>query len=125
LYNLSRLMKKSAQYFMCVAFLAMLFQVFCPLFLSIRTVNDDFQVAHKTAFQQEKHSVNAPALLKEQDENETETRQFEVELVALIDFSALPASLSEFHNCKITPFICFDRIDHRPPLFTLNSVFRI
>jgi hypothetical protein len=119
-------MKKGAQYLMCVALFAMLVQVLCPLFFSIRTINNEFQVySSETSFHQEKHSVNAPILLKEKDESETETRVFQVELVTLIDFSELPAVLSEFHNSKFTPLVYLNRIDHRPPLFTLNSVFQI
>jgi hypothetical protein len=119
-------MKKGASVFMQLALLALLVQVVFPLFLSIRTLDNDFQVqSSDLTIHASKHSVNAPTLLKEKDETETEIRDFQVELIPLIDFSSLPSVLSAFHNSKLIPFQFFNKIDFRPPLFTLHRVFII
>jgi hypothetical protein len=119
-------MKKGARHLMRLALVAMLIQVACPLFLSVCTLNNEFQVVDtKLSLHAEKHSVNAPTLLKEKEESETENRDFEVAFVALIDFTDHASTLSRHHNSKIIPFLFFNRIDHRPPLFTLHSVFLI
>lgn len=119
-------MKKGSSIFMQLALLALLVQVIFPLFLSIRTLDNEFQIqSSELSIHASKHSVNAPMLLKEKDETETENRDFGVELITLIDFSALPSVLSAFHNSKLVPFQFFNKIDFRPPLFTLHRVFII
>jgi hypothetical protein len=128
-------MKKGAPNFMRLALFALLIQVVCPLFLSVRTPNSEFTISEVkyslhisiagSALHAEKHSVNAPALLKEKDETEGENHNYTVDLIPLIDFSDLSSVLSQFHNSKIIPFVFFDRIDHRPPLFALHNVYLI
>lgn len=112
---------------MQLALLALLVQVIFPLFFSIRTLDNEFQTNSSGGWSihAEKHSVNAPTLLKEKDESETETRDFAVAFFTLIDFTELPSLLSAFHNAKIVPSLFFNKIDFRPPLFTLYRVFVI
>jgi hypothetical protein len=121
-----RLMKKGAIHILRLALIALAFQVLSPLFVSVVSIVDDFSSNQiKTALHAETHSVSAPALLKEKDESETEEHHFDVELIPLIDFSRLASVLSEHHKEKITPFASLQRIDCRPSLYTLHSVFLI
>ena len=118
-------MKKIATAFMRIALLALVFQTVCPLFLSVIAGNNEFQSHGKVTLHAQDHSVNAPTLLKEKDESETEDYEFVVKFIALIDFSDLSSILSQSHNSKIVPFKSLNRIDYRPPLFTLHGVFLI
>ena len=111
---------------MRVALLAILVQVIAPLFFSVRTLDNAFQSSLTgCSIHAEKHSVNAPTLLKEKDETETEEQDFTVELIPLIDFSSMASVLSAHHDIRIIPFLFFNKINFQPPLFTLHRVFII
>jgi hypothetical protein len=118
-------MKTSAVVGLRLALIALLFQVVCPLFISVISLSEDHTSRGNTTLHASDHSVEAPQLLKEKEEGETEETEHVAELIPLIDFSNLPLSLSRYHRNKITPFYSFLRFDQHPPLFTLNSVFII
>ncbi|HEY3402921.1 MAG TPA: hypothetical protein VGK59_06020 [Ohtaekwangia sp.] len=105
--------------------LILVIQFFSPVFLTVITPGSSTVESNGPKLHAHHCSIIAPLLLKEKDETETKSSDTVVEFVALIDFTDHSSVLTELHTNKLTPFVFRDRIDHRPPLFTLNSVFLI
>ena len=105
--------------------LLLVVQFISPIFLSVITPGASTVENNHPKLHAHHCSIVAPQLLKEKDETETKISEVAVEFVALIDFKDHSSVLEEFHTNKFTPFIFRERIDHRPPLFTLHRVFLI
>ena len=105
--------------------LILVIQFFSPVFITVITPGSSTVENNGPKLHAHHCSIIAPLLLKEKDETETKGGDAVVEFVALIDFKDHSSVLTELHTYKFTPFIFRDRINHRPPLFTLHSVFLI
>lgn len=106
--------------------LALLIQFSSPVFFSVITAGTPLIDQQGKATLHANHtSIVAPLLIKEKDESETDTFNFLVNLVALIDFTDHSSVLTERHAIKIKPLGFRDRFDLHPPLFTLFGVFLI
>lgn len=111
---------------MRIVLLALIFQVVSPVFFSVVTQAASFnKETYEITAGIHHTSIIAPLLLKEKDESETKIESVDMNFVTLIDFTDHTSALIDLHETKIIPFVFHDRIDHQPPLFTLNSVFII
>lgn len=105
--------------------LLLVIQFFSPVFLTVVTPGSATVENNQPKLHAHHSSIVAPQLLKEKDETESKICEMAVDFTTLIDFKDHSFVLKELHTYKFTPSIFRERIDYRPPLFTLNSVFLI
>lgn len=118
-----QLMERKRTNMFLLVMVVLLLQVFLPVLESVS--NETHIDGHTSFLHNENPSLIPPVLLKEKEESENEVENIIVHLFELIDFSDQSSLLSEYHRDKLTPFTFRERINFRPPLFTLNRIFVI
>ena len=124
-WALTKSMLQISRQLVRIALFVTVFQVVCPAFISVLV--QQVPTSRETTFSALHASIVAPMLLKEKDENETESSEFlgvNNSATALLDLSSHSLNLTAAHD-NIRSEFSDDDANVQPPLFTLFCSFII